>query len=379
MVLLEQHDGVGGHPGSPEGGWVQAVRRSAARSRRGHASWQRWPGAAGPAGRDRRHRRAAGRRARGDGGGEPDAATGRLEPPTGEPRRPAPRRRPRLPRRRRRPRRPRRPIRRPTFDRAAAMATVRSLARGGPREATSPAYRRAADRVQQRFAELGYSHPAAGVPGPGGGVVGGRGRVRPDVTTWWPCRPASTRAAAPGGRRPPRHRAAVAGCRGQRERRRGAARAGPDGRRGGHPAAGGVGGVRRGGAAGARRRRAPLRVAGVRRGGSTAPSGPRCGAWCRWTGSARPAGSRSAPAGCRRRGCAASCSPPPTGPACRRAACDNRTSDHWPFEKAGETVARVGGNDSPGYHSPRDRPSTVSPRQLDRVGPRCWRSGCGAS
>jgi hypothetical protein len=48
--------------------------------------------------------------------------------------------------------------------------------------------------------------------------------------------------------------------------------------------------------------------------------------------------------------------------------CENRTSDHWPFEKAGETVARVGGNDSPGYHSPRDRPSTVSPRQLHRVG-----------
>ena len=49
-------------------------------------------------------------------------------------------------------------------------------------------------------------------------------------------------------------------------------------------------------------------------------------------------------------------------------ACDNRTSDHWPFEKAGLTVARVGGNDSPGYHSPRDRPSTVSRRQLARVG-----------
>jgi hypothetical protein len=48
-------------------------------------------------------------------------------------------------------------------------------------------------------------------------------------------------------------------------------------------------------------------------------------------------------------------------------ACDNRTSDHWPFEKAGHTVARIGGNDSPGYHSARDLPRYVSTRQLDRV------------
>ena len=49
-------------------------------------------------------------------------------------------------------------------------------------------------------------------------------------------------------------------------------------------------------------------------------------------------------------------------------ACENRTSDHWPFEKAGLTVARVGGNDSAGYHSAGDLPRTVSDRQLDRVG-----------
>ena len=53
-------------------------------------------------------------------------------------------------------------------------------------------------------------------------------------------------------------------------------------------------------------------------------------------------------------------------------ACDNRTSDHWPFEKAGETVARIGGNDSPGYHSAGDLPRTVSPRQLARVGAVMW-------
>jgi Zn-dependent M28 family amino/carboxypeptidase len=48
-------------------------------------------------------------------------------------------------------------------------------------------------------------------------------------------------------------------------------------------------------------------------------------------------------------------------------ACENRTSDHWPFEKAGHLVARIGGNDAPGYHSARDLPRDVSRRQLDRV------------
>jgi hypothetical protein len=52
--------------------------------------------------------------------------------------------------------------------------------------------------------------------------------------------------------------------------------------------------------------------------------------------------------------------------------CENRTSDHWPFEEAGVTVARVGGNPSPGYHSPRDRPDQVSPRQLARAGSMLW-------
>ena len=53
-------------------------------------------------------------------------------------------------------------------------------------------------------------------------------------------------------------------------------------------------------------------------------------------------------------------------------ACSNRTSDHWPFEKAGKTVARVGGNDYAGYHSAGDVPRVVSRRQLDRVGRVLW-------
>jgi hypothetical protein len=60
------------------------------------------------------------------------------------------------------------------------------------------------------------------------------------------------------------------------------------------------------------------------------------------------------------------------GAGVRARACDNRTSDHWPFEKDGRVVARVGGTDYPAYHSSRDRPRVVSREQLDRVGTVVW-------
>jgi len=53
-------------------------------------------------------------------------------------------------------------------------------------------------------------------------------------------------------------------------------------------------------------------------------------------------------------------------------ACENRTSDHWPFEKAGHTAARVGGHPYASYHSARDRPAVVQRRQLDRAGRVMW-------
>lgn len=53
-------------------------------------------------------------------------------------------------------------------------------------------------------------------------------------------------------------------------------------------------------------------------------------------------------------------------------ACDNRTSDHWPFERAGETVARLDGGRFPGYHSSRDVVSRVSVEQVGRVGVIVW-------
>jgi Zn-dependent M28 family amino/carboxypeptidase len=62
--------------------------------------------------------------------------------------------------------------------------------------------------------------------------------------------------------------------------------------------------------------------------------------------------------------------------------CENRASDHWSFEKAGLTVARVGGVPYPQYHSARDRPGVVRAAQLSRVGRVMWewvRTGGGAS
>ena len=72
------------------------------------------------------------------------------------------------------------PAGRSVFDPAAAMSTVRTLARGGAREATSLGYLRAADRVQQRFTGLGFvtSRQAFRVPaGESWGVAVGSGRT----------------------------------------------------------------------------------------------------------------------------------------------------------------------------------------------------------
>jgi hypothetical protein len=53
-------------------------------------------------------------------------------------------------------------------------------------------------------------------------------------------------------------------------------------------------------------------------------------------------------------------------------ACENRTSDHWSYEKAGIPAARLGSIPYAGYHSRGDVPSVVSRRQLDRVGRLVW-------
>ena len=53
-------------------------------------------------------------------------------------------------------------------------------------------------------------------------------------------------------------------------------------------------------------------------------------------------------------------------------ACENRTSDHWSYEKAGMPAVRLGSVPYAGYHSRGDVPSVVSRRQLDRVGRLVW-------
>jgi aminopeptidase S len=46
---------------------------------------------------------------------------------------------------------------------------------------------------------------------------------------------------------------------------------------------------------------------------------------------------------------------------------DNRASDHWSFERAGLAAARIGSTPYPEYHSAADRISVVDRRQLSRV------------
>jgi Peptidase family M28 len=53
-------------------------------------------------------------------------------------------------------------------------------------------------------------------------------------------------------------------------------------------------------------------------------------------------------------------------------ACENRTSDHWSYEKVGVPAVRLGSVPYAGYHSRRDLPDVVSRTQLERVGRVAW-------
>lgn len=52
--------------------------------------------------------------------------------------------------------------------------------------------------------------------------------------------------------------------------------------------------------------------------------------------------------------------------------CENRSSDHWSFEKADLPSVRLGSIPYPGYHSAEDVPAVVDRAQLDRVGTLVW-------
>jgi hypothetical protein len=54
------------------------------------------------------------------------------------------------------------------------------------------------------------------------------------------------------------------------------------------------------------------------------------------------------------------------------APCENQASDHWSFDKAGLPAARIGSTPYVEYHSAADRPRVVQPRQLTRVGRLMW-------
>jgi len=51
---------------------------------------------------------------------------------------------------------------------------------------------------------------------------------------------------------------------------------------------------------------------------------------------------------------------------------ENTSSDHWSFEKADLPAARLGSIPFAGYHSPDDTPDVVDAGQLDRVGTIAW-------
>ncbi|MGB8385781.1 MAG: M28 family peptidase [Dermatophilaceae bacterium] len=53
-------------------------------------------------------------------------------------------------------------------------------------------------------------------------------------------------------------------------------------------------------------------------------------------------------------------------------ACVDRASDHWSFEQAGLDAARIGKVPFDGYHSPGDVPSVVEPAQLQRTAAVAW-------
>jgi Iap family predicted aminopeptidase len=53
-------------------------------------------------------------------------------------------------------------------------------------------------------------------------------------------------------------------------------------------------------------------------------------------------------------------------------ACENRSSDHWSYEKVGVPAVRLGSTPYAAYHSRRDLPDVVSRSQLDRVGRLAW-------
>jgi hypothetical protein len=259
------------------------------------------------------------------------------------------------------------------FDAAAAYATVQRLARGvGPREATSRAYRRAAAHVTSRFEALGYAVtrpsfrvPAGvswGVPVPSGRTVNvvarrpGLDRTEPHVVVGAHL---DTVPQAPGAEDN------ASGVAVLLELARLAAAAPP---------------------------RVPVVLVAF---GAEEPRGDGDDAHHygsrRYVARTTPAERRALVAmvsldrvgvGTRVPVCTGGTGPVRTRAALRRAAArvhvpvrvcgDDRASDHWSFEKAGLSAARLGSTPYAAYHSARDVPSVVRRAQLRRTGRVVW-------
>ena len=267
--------------------------------------------------------------------------------------------------------RPPQPVR---FDARRVQRDIAHLALAiGPREATSRNYAEAADWVERRLEGLGYRVRRTTDHGAGRELLGHPGTARHlgqrdrGATGVRPAVPARR------GRRAPGHRAGGTRRGGQRlrawrccsswpasrppSRHRCRSSSSPSGRR--SPAA-------------------PVTRCTTSDPGSWSPTCPRPSAgpsraWCRWTGSAyAPAFvpvCRGGEDGTRLRAAVRSVG---REAGITTQACENRTSDHWSYEKAGMPAVRIGSVPYAGYHSRRDVPSVVSRVQLDRVGRLIW-------
>lgn len=253
------------------------------------------------------------------------------------------------------------------------MRVVRTLAGGiGPREATSGAYYRAADLVQERFSDLGYDVSRQRVPVPRGvswGVPVPAGRsvnVVADPTGFDPERPhlvvgahLDTVPQAPGAE----DNASGVGVLlelarlASREDTRVPVRFvafGAEEPRGDGEALHHFGSHRYVELLGGPGRRAVRSMLALDRVGVPAAALPICtgGIGTSSVQRALVAAARAMQVPARK--------------------CVNTASDHWSFEQAGIPAARLGSVPYAGYHSAADVPSVVDPRQLDRVGRVAW-------
>lgn len=266
----------------------------------------------------------------------------------------------------------------PRFDPAAALSTVEYLADEiGPREATSAAFHRAADWVEERFAELGFETTQVDVPVPAGDPS-----YRPEWGTVVEPGTSANVIAEPAGFDPAEphvvigaHLDTVGVSPGAEDNASGVAAVlelarlavehpppvpvrfiafGAEEPRGSGDAMHHFGSQQYVRELSDEQRSALIAMVSLDRVGVPAAEVPVC------TGGTGTTDVRDALVAAA----------DDAGVEARR--CENRASDHWSFEKAGIPAARLGSVPYPGYHSPNDVPDVVDPAHLGRVGAIVW-------